>query len=733
MKTKFIITLFFVFGTFLSFSQIFQKQGAGVTIIVHGWNPNGNQPAWMTPMANAIITRSGGVGQVGTITVTGTVGNLTATCSNWNFNLASATSGEIVIIVNWTAVSNHLTTGVTAQSVAAVIAPKIYQGQNGQPALSELPIHLIGHSRGGGMVFEIARLLGLQGIEVEHVTALDPHPLTVSDPQGVAPPIGPGQTIDTPIQIYENILFADNYYQNITYPTGQYLTGAYNRLWTYLPGGYHNETGYTYNILGTNYNFSDHLNILLAYQGSINLTTPVTNGEATMNTTERAWFNTYENSGQNTGFVYSRNIAGNRKSNDTPNSADAVVAGYNNDANLGGSGARQSLTWTNAVWPNIISVTGAMNMVPLIVGNSYSMGGSDQVVLSMPMRTYANNVTVSIYLDNDRNPFNGSFLQTSSTYSNTGNTINVIGGSFQPTDLMDNDYYILVGITDGTHNRYIYAPYKFYRYCNVYFNDANFEAAILAIPGIDANTNGYIECSEAVAYTGAINVNNKNISDMAGIEAFINISSLDCGNNLFTSLDLSSDTALHNLYCSNGSLSSLNITGLDSLTTLQCNGNQLSDLDLSSFAALNNLNCSNNSLTSLNVKNGNNTNFSFFSATNNPDLHCIQVDDSGWSTTHWTNIDAGAVFSTDCATVSMPELSESLLSIFPNPATNEITVSNIGINSVLSVCDINGKILLKKIIKYSNETIYLSGIAKGVYIIKIKDDNAIITSKLIKQ
>lgn len=733
MKIKTIIILFFVLAAYHCFAQVFPKQGAGVTIIVHGWNPNGNQPAWMNSMANSIVARSGGSGQIGTITVTGTSGNLTATCSNWNFNMASANSGEIVILVNWTAVSNHLTTGVTAQSVAAVVAPKIYQGQNGQPALSELPIHLIGHSRGGGMVFEIARLLGLQGIEVEQVTALDPHPLTSSDPQGVAPPIGPGQTIDTPIQIYENILFADNYWQNINYPKGQNLTGAYNRLWTSLPGGYHNETGYTYNILGTNYDFSDHLNILLAYQGSINLTTPVTNGEATMNTNERAWFNTYENSGQNIGFVYSRNIAGNRKSNDTPNSADAVVAGYNNDANLGGSGARQTLTWTNAVWPNIISVTGAMNMVPLIVGNSYSMGGSDQVVLSMPMRTYANNVTVSIYLDNDRNPFNGSFLQTSSTYSNTGNTINVIGENFQPTDLMDNYYYILVGITDGTHNRYIYAPYKFYRYCNVYFNDANLEAALLAIPGIDANTNGYIECSEAISYTGAINVNNKNISDMAGIEAFINISSLDCGNNLFTSLDLSSDTALHTLYCSNGSLSSLNITGLDSLTTLQCNGNQLSDLDLSSFAALNNLNCSNNSLTSLNVKNGNNTNFSFFSATNNPDLHCIQVDNSGWSTTHWTNIDAGEIFSTDCATVSLPELSESLLSIFPNPATNEITVSNIVVPSVLSVCDINGKILINKIIKYSNEKIDLSGIAKGVYIIKMKDDNAIITSKLIKQ
>jgi hypothetical protein len=229
MKNKIFITLFFVFVSFFSFSQIFEKQGAGVTIIIHGWNPDGDQPAWMTSMANAIITKAGG-GQIATITVTGTAENLTATCSNWNFDLETATSGEIVILVNRTGVSNHLITGVTAQSVAAVIAPKIYQSQSSQPALSELPIHLIGHSRGCGMVFEIASLLGLQGIEVEQVTALDPHPLTEADAQ----PIIGTHTIDTPVLLYENILFVDNYYQNIQFPMGAYINGAYNRLWTSL-------------------------------------------------------------------------------------------------------------------------------------------------------------------------------------------------------------------------------------------------------------------------------------------------------------------------------------------------------------------------------------------------------------------------------------------------------------------------------------------------------------------
>jgi len=93
------VTLLISVVTF-SFSQTFEKQGAGVTIIVHGWNPDGSQPSWMNEMANAIISRSGGNGQIGTITVTGSVGNLTATCSNWNFNMANTTSAEIVMMVN---------------------------------------------------------------------------------------------------------------------------------------------------------------------------------------------------------------------------------------------------------------------------------------------------------------------------------------------------------------------------------------------------------------------------------------------------------------------------------------------------------------------------------------------------------------------------------------------------------------------------------------------------------
>jgi hypothetical protein len=73
------------------------------------------------------------------------------------------------------------------------------------------------------------------------------------------------------------------------------------------------------------------------------------------------------------------------------------------------------------------------------------------------------------------------------------------------------------------------------------------------------------------------------------------------------------------------------------------------------------LTCHNNQLTCLNVKNGYNTNmFAGFSADNNPNLTCIEVDDVAYSNANWTDIDAQTSFSTDCNNNSITQ-SGSLL------------------------------------------------------------------------
>ncbi|MBK7854986.1 MAG: hypothetical protein IPJ79_08850 [Bacteroidetes bacterium] len=137
--------------------------------------------------------------------------------------------------------------------------------------------------------------------------------------------------------------------------------------------------------------------------------------------------------------------------------------------------------------------------------------------------------------------------------------------------------------------------------CIVNIPDANFKNALLANAAINTNSNLEIECSEAAAYAGHIGVEGLGISDLTGIEAFTNITSLHCYNNQLTSINLSTNTALTGLICSNNQLTSLNLSTNTALLGLACSGNQLTTLDLSNNTAIGSLQAGYNPLTSINL------------------------------------------------------------------------------------------------------------------------------------
>ena len=138
--------------------------------------------------------------------------------------------------------------------------------------------------------------------------------------------------------------------------------------------------------------------------------------------------------------------------------------------------------------------------------------------------------------------------------------------------------------------------------CIVSIPDANFKNALMShYPSIDYNADGEIQCSEAEAFTGTIDVVSKNISDLTGIEAFINITGLKCGYNQITFLDVSANTALTTLGCWSNQLTSLDVSLNTALTHLICQNNPLGTLDVSANTALIELSCSANELTSLDV------------------------------------------------------------------------------------------------------------------------------------
>src|SRR5690554_2379223 len=105
----------------------------------------------------------------------------------------------------------------------------------------------------------------------------------------------------------------------------------------------------------------------------------------------------------------------------------------------------------------------------------------------------------------------------------------------------------------------------------VHIPDANFKAALLNNHTIDTNDDSEIQVSEAESYTGNINVSDKGISDLTGIEAFIALAELDCGSNNLSNLDVSNNVALEKLHCGYNKISNLDVSRNKALESLNCN------------------------------------------------------------------------------------------------------------------------------------------------------------------
>ncbi|WP_298545949.1 immunoglobulin-like domain-containing protein [uncultured Aquimarina sp.] len=268
-------------------------------------------------------------------------------------------------------------------------------------------------------------------------------------------------------------------------------------------------------------------------------------------------------------------------------------------------------------------------------------------------------------------------------------------------------------------------------YCNyTAIPDAIFEAELEALGYDDISGDGQVPTALIEVVT-ILNVNNKGITDLTGIEDFValtsltvsdnNLGTIDVSNNInlktldcqfagLSALDVSSNTVLENLYANGNSISSIDVTNnvnlvqlgmydndltlIDvsnniALTVIDLFGNQLTaidvsnnlllrnlllesnnltSLDVSANTALKNFTCNSNALTSLNIQSGANTNINSFNVTNNPNLYCVLVDDQAYSITNWTNIDVQTNFATDCSVTPMITLNGA------NPQTIELGV-----------------------------------------------------------
>ncbi len=280
--------------------------------------------------------------------------------------------------------------------------------------------------------------------------------------------------------------------------------------------------------------------------------------------------------------------------------------------------------------------------------------------------------------------------------------------------------------------------------------DPVFKTFLVSDSLINTNTDTEIQLNEANGYSGVIHISGYSIFDLTGIEYFTSIVSLQCMDTYIDSIDVSNNqsielincfsvnslkkinanncTSLKEIWASSSNISSLNVNNCISLEKLDLCFNQLITLDLSTCYSFVYLSSCSNQLISLNVKNGNNSNFINFHAPNNPNLLCIEVDNVAWSTTNWTDKDSIASFSEDCSIGVSNEVQITNLSVYPNPTTGKINITNAE-NSSVYIYNIMDELV--KTVSQFTESINISNLPNGNYIVKLIKDSAILYEKII--
>ena len=173
--------------------------------------------------------------------------------------------------------------------------------------------------------------------------------------------------------------------------------------------------------------------------------------------------------------------------------------------------------------------------------------------------------------------------------------------------------------------------------------DANFKAKLLAADEsvyitqdatytnfkVDANNNGEIEVSEALQVY-SLYISDAGISDLTGLEYFLNIEYFDCSHNNITTFD----------------------GGQITFYQVECDNNQLTSIDLAaSFESLFVLDCSNNNLTTLEVLRPNG-NHGYLFANNNQltdinitgDYFYVQLENNAFTSLDLGSFNFGGVY-----------------------------------------------------------------------------------------
>lgn len=257
----------------------------------------------------------------------------------------------------------------------------------------------------------------------------------------------------------------------------------------------------------------------------------------------------------------------------------------------------------------------------------------------------------------------------------------------------------------------------------------------------DANNDGEIQVSEALSVTKLI-LNNNNISSLTGIEYFTNLVSLEVGNNPLLTLNLQMPS-LKKLTCHNAQLTELMVDGLPNLEEFYCGDNWITYLDLSATNVFQ-LNVSNNpNLVWVNIRNGvlngciillmPGVDYTCADYLNCPALRFVCLDDEEASSqSFYSNFPQDEVqFVTDCSLAVKDNLINQSFTLYPNP-TNGILMVDIINGETVNQVSIYNTLGQKMLNRTNTNTIDVSSLVQGTYLITVETKNGNETQQFVK-
>lgn len=224
-------------------------------------------------------------------------------------------------------------------------------------------------------------------------------------------------------------------------------------------------------------------------------------------------------------------------------------------------------------------------------------------------------------------------------------------------------------------------------------------------------------------------INNLNISEC------IELTNLTAWSNNLTFLNILQNINLSNIDLSYNSITHIDLSNNIQLLNFSCTYSNFEHLDFSNNPNLISVGCSYNpNLSYLDMRNENNENISVFWA-NDTDLECVFVDDANSSYLENWHIDETTTFvnnEQECEELHITSIEDNnAIKIYPNPATEYIVIS-LEHDFAYELFEMSGKRLNFGFFNKGLNSLDVSELTRGIYLLKFKFDNSTLIKKIIK-